>query len=78
VDGALSGTFDPTSRSGSLANNQPFLIGQNAYTVNADFIGDIDELDLFNRALSTAEIANIYNAGSAGKCQTVTLQKKPR
>ena len=31
VDGTLSATFNPTLRSGSLANNQPLLIGQNAY-----------------------------------------------
>jgi hypothetical protein len=35
---------------------------------NFPFIGDIDELSLYNRALSSAEIQSIYNAGSAGKC----------
>jgi plastocyanin len=30
--------------------------------------GQIDEVELFNRALSQAEIQAIYNAGSAGKC----------
>ncbi len=32
------------------------------------FSGLIDELSLYNRALSASEIAAIYNAGSAGKC----------
>ena len=32
------------------------------------FNGLIDELSLYNRALSATEIAAIYNAGSAGKC----------
>lgn len=32
------------------------------------FFGDVDELSIFNRALSIAEIASIYNAGAAGKC----------
>jgi subtilisin-like proprotein convertase family protein len=31
------------------------------------FTGDIDEISLYNRALSAAEIQYIYNAGSAGK-----------
>ena len=31
------------------------------------FWGTVDELSVYNRALSTAEIAAIYNAGSTGK-----------
>ena len=34
---------------------------------NFPFIGDIDEISLYNRALTAAEIQSIYNAGSAGK-----------
>ncbi len=40
--------------------------------------GLIDEVEIFNRALSQAEIQAIYNAGSAGKCQqqyTLTVTK---
>ena len=33
--------------------------------------GLIDEVEIFDRALSATEIANIYNAGSAGKCKTL-------
>jgi len=32
------------------------------------FKGLIDEVDIFNRALSASEIAAIYNAGAMGKC----------
>ena len=32
------------------------------------FSGGLDELGLYNRALSPAEIQSIYNASSAGKC----------
>ena len=35
----------------------------------AFFKGRIDEVEIFNRALSQSEIQSIYNAGSAGKCQ---------
>jgi hypothetical protein len=31
--------------------------------------GLIDEIDIFNRALSASEIQVIYNAGSAGKAK---------
>jgi uncharacterized protein (TIGR03437 family) len=36
------------------------------------FQGRIDEVEVFNRALSQAEIQAIFNAGSAGKCKTTT------
>ncbi len=35
---------------------------------NFPFIGDIDEIGLYNRALSAPEIQFIYQAGNAGKC----------
>src|ERR1035437_5420494 len=38
---------------------------------NFPFIGDIDEIALYNRALSQAEIQSIANAGGAGKCVPV-------
>ncbi|HEV2695511.1 MAG TPA: LamG-like jellyroll fold domain-containing protein [Verrucomicrobiae bacterium] len=34
------------------------------------FPGEIDESAVYNRALSAAEIAAIYNAGAAGKCES--------
>ncbi len=33
------------------------------------FGGEVDEIGVYNRALSEAEIQNIYNAGSDGKCR---------
>jgi len=33
------------------------------------FRGIVDELEIFNRALSQTEIQTVYNAGSAGKCK---------
>jgi hypothetical protein len=36
--------------------------------VGASFVGAVDEVTLYNRALSAAEIQGIYAAGSAGKC----------
>jgi hypothetical protein len=40
------------------------------YAAGSNYGGLIDELSLYNRALSSNEIAAIYNAGSAGKCFT--------
>jgi hypothetical protein len=62
--GATFGTITPTSnlRIGSGSGGARF------------FHGEIDEVEIFNRALSATEIADIYNAGSIGKCHTSTLQ----
>ena len=68
VDGASPVTFNPTARSGNLSNNQPFLIGEHETAPVANFIGQIDEVELFSRALTGADVASIYNAGSTGKC----------
>ena len=43
-------------------------IGRENQNINY-FPGIIDEVEIFNRALDTSEIAAIYNAGSAGKCK---------
>jgi hypothetical protein len=32
------------------------------------FIGQLDEIDIFNRALTQTEIQSIFNAGGSGKC----------
>lgn len=47
----------------------PIVIGRNYVVAEYAFDGQIDEVELFNRALSQAEIQAIYNAGSAGKCK---------
>ena len=45
-------------------------IGAQGETLRNSFLGLIDELDIFNRALTSSEILAIYNASSAGKCKT--------
>jgi hypothetical protein len=41
---------------------------------NADYFnGLIDEVQIFNRALSDTEIVAIYNAGSAGNCKAASI-----
>jgi len=66
VDGESMLTFDPTHQGGSLANNEPFHIGnQNTPGYVTPFKGMIDELSLHNRALSASEIREDYEAGKA-------------
>lgn len=79
VDGASSSQpFSHFStagnHSGSLANIADLLIGghHNAYPGGSAFLGGIDEVEIFNRALSSAELVGIYNYGQDGKCKNVS------
>jgi hypothetical protein len=73
IDGSLDSSNMITGGILNLNNSAVFRAGQGA-CVGRDgtepFVGELDELDLFNRALSPAEIYAIYQAGSAGKCGT--------
>jgi hypothetical protein len=42
------------------------------------FNGTLDEVSLYNRALSGGEIAAIYSAGAAGKCKAATVIAQPQ
>src|SRR6266853_2478747 len=54
---------------GIFPGSAPLIIGA-TLSSGSFFDGLIDEPSVYNRALSTGEIAAIYNAGSAGKCPT--------
>ena len=74
IDGVPTLTFDPTGYAGSLESSAPLLIGLHpSYpAVDCDFRGGIDEVSVYARALSSAEVQAIYNAGSGGKCGSPT------
>jgi hypothetical protein len=67
VNGVLQNTIT-IPITDSTTNSDPLFIGHsNEY--NNYYYGLIDEVELFNRALTASEIQDIYNAGSAGKCK---------
>jgi hypothetical protein len=84
----LATTYDPSTRqvkiyingvsdrtvtlSTGLSLTANFSIGGDAHNDNA-FDGLIDEVQIYNRALSASEILAIFNAGSAGVCKGLTL-----
>lgn len=74
VDGAIALTFDPTARPLTLDNASPLSIGRRHATsiVPSElfFDGDIDEVEIFDRALGASEVQAIHAAGSAGKCKS--------
>jgi len=59
------GDLDPTQNPGIGIGNLQDASGQG-------FDGLIDEVEIFNRALSQSEIQSIVDAGSAGKCKLTT------
>ena len=69
--GAVCTTSDPTDRTGSLVSAGPLRIGTRtaAEPFTGWFQGDLDELEIYNRVLTPAEVLGIYNAGSHGKCK---------
>jgi hypothetical protein len=70
VDGAIVLTFDPTIRSQSLDTTASLLIGKRSTVSSAVYWnGDLDEIEIFKRALSAAEIQSMVKAGRNGKCR---------
>ena len=80
VDGQAVVTFDPTGEAGDLTAAAPLRIGNHPTEAFPGFFkGAIDEVSIYNRALSAVEIQAIYQAGSAGKCITVpVITSQPR
>ena len=76
LDGALQQTNN-VSGLGSLQNNGRLFLGQQSLDVPSTsgvaLNGVLDELSIYNRALSAAEIQALFNAGSAGKCGAPSL-----
>jgi hypothetical protein len=71
IDGAPAGSpGDATLRPGNLANNARFTVGAWTGGGGAYFHGGIDELEVFTRALTPAEVSALYTAQSTGKCRS--------
>jgi PKD repeat protein len=68
VDGTAYDNFNPTLEPATLSNTSVLRIGADIRP--AYFAGTIDEVQIFRRALSAAELVSIYHAKTAGKCLT--------
>jgi outer membrane protein assembly factor BamB len=69
VDGVAVSRFDPTVRTGSLDNDRPLRIGSRSSSETGLFRGFVDEVALWNRALTAAEVERLYRAGRVGLCR---------
>jgi len=69
VDG-VGTTYDPTAHMGSVSTKSDLWIGARDPAFGQIFYtGDLDEIELFRRALSAAEVQGLYRAGRSGKCK---------
>ena len=68
VNGAIVGTATTSTVIGYDAN--PLLIGAEIENLATQYFfpGRIDELTLYNRALTQSEVQTVYGAGTFGKC----------
>ena len=55
-----------------------FVVGARGGDYGASFLGSLDEVSVYNRELSVAEIQAIYNADSGGKCAEPYIMVQPR
>ena len=69
VNGTPVGTFNPDCHPNSISNGNPLRIGSRSSSVTGLFNGCIDEVELFDRALTAVEVALIASARQEGKCR---------
>ena len=67
--GGFSGAVPTTAGPLRIGNRSPLP----PLFANEKFNGLIDEVEFFDRALSTVEIQSIFTAGGAGKCKTKSV-----
>jgi hypothetical protein len=70
LDGVDTQSGDPTLHPGSLDHSGPLRIGSQSFATDYLFKGILDEIELFNRVITKAEIVSIFSAGNAGKCKS--------
>ena len=71
VDGVAHGSTTP-AHTGSLVNTAPLIIGANGPDNPGGFFkGWLDEVTIYNRALTAAEVKAIHTAGPSGKCGNI-------
>ncbi len=70
LDGVQIDTpFNPSGHAASINSSAPLSIGVQSGGVYDFFKGGMDEVQIFNRALSTLEVQSMLKAGHAGACK---------
>jgi hypothetical protein len=61
VDGTLTDTFNPTAYRGDISNTAPLYLGKNKDNPSNNFIGSLDEVKIYKRVLTPAEVSLQYS-----------------
>jgi len=69
VDGTVVLPFDPTLRPLNLDNSGDLWIARHSLNSLDNWNGDIDEVELFRRALTQPDVQAVFAAGPGGKCK---------
>lgn len=70
VNGQLISSRNPTLRQDSLTNDAPLYLGQHAnLEAGSSYLGDLDEVELFDRVLERLEFLTVLDA-PGGKCKS--------
>jgi hypothetical protein len=67
MDGSAAGSAMLALQNGDLDSQSPLFIGSNGSTSGR---GQLDEVEIYNRALSATEISSLYLSGPVGKCRS--------
>lgn len=63
VDGVLSSTFNSGNVTGSISNSSSLLIGGHSETGGFRFNGELDEVAVYNTALSQSDLGRMHRVG---------------
>ncbi|WP_445758157.1 LamG-like jellyroll fold domain-containing protein, partial [Polaribacter sp.] len=70
VNGSL---VDSSTSAGIISLATNFSIGRMGHASYDAFKGNIDDIGLWNRALTQQEITNLYNSNSSNECSTLVI-----
>jgi hypothetical protein len=65
-----SPAFSSIPFGGPITNTRPFRVAQTSMGLPRRFFGSVDEVEYFNRALTVAQLEQLFDAKNAGKCKT--------
>lgn len=63
-------TFNPTGRAGSLDNDSYLHFGHQSFAAADFWSGALDEVSIYNRALTATEVQSLCHSSGVGKCKS--------
>lgn len=83
INNVFLGSFGNSQTPGLMGNSSPRLTligassGFSGGPITSNFKGNIDDIGIWNRALSQQEITNLYNSANTNECLTMVINSGP-